>query len=95
VTWQVKLQEYNYELHHKPGDIIKANALSCHPDFDTRNTTNEHLIVLPLNCFKGMPQSVLQALSIPLTLSLNVLRIKDNAFDINHLESQVKLYQDN
>ncbi len=41
-----------------------------------------------------MPQSILQALSIPSTLSLNVLGIKDKGFDTNHLEAKVKLYQD-
>src|SRR6266851_7381954 len=41
-----------------------------------------------------MPQSVLQALSIPSTMSLNVLGIEDKGFDANHLEAQVKLYQD-
>src|SRR5216683_5622567 len=73
---------------------MKADALSCHPDFDTGNSLNEHLIVLPLNCFKGMPQSVLQALSIPSTMSLNILRIKDKDFNANHLKAKVKLFQD-
>ncbi len=93
-TWQVELQQYNYKLYHKPGETIKADALSCHPDFDTGNSSNEHLIVLPLDHFIGMPQSVLQALSIPSDMSLNVLGIKDEAFDANHLEAKVKLYQD-
>ncbi len=52
---------------------------------------NEHLIVLPLNWFKGMPQSILQALSIPSTMSLNVLGIEDEDFNINHLKAKVKL----
>ncbi len=52
---------------------MKANALSCHPDFNTGNSSNDHLIVLPLNRFVGMPQSILQALSISSTMSLNVL----------------------
>ncbi len=73
---------------------MKADALSCRPDFDTGNPSNDHLIVLPLDRFIGMPQSILQALSIPLTMSLNVLGIKDEIFDANHLEAQVKLYQD-
>jgi len=90
-TWQVELQQYNYELYHKPGDTIKADALSCRPDFDTGNSSNDHLIVLPLDRFIGMPQSVLQALSIPSTMSLNVLGIKNEGFDANHLEAQVKL----
>ncbi len=37
---------------------------------------------------------MLQALSIPSTLSLNVLGIKDEGFNTNHLEAKVKLYQD-
>jgi len=41
-----------------------------------------------------MPKSVLQSLSIPSTMSLNVLGIEDEGFDANHLEAQVKLYQD-
>ncbi len=41
-----------------------------------------------------MPQSVLQALSMPSTISLNVLRIEDEGFNTNHLKAKVKLYQD-
>ncbi len=73
---------------------MKADALSHCPGFDTGNSSNEHLIVLPLDRFKGMLQSVLQALSIPSTLSLNVLGIEDEGFNTNHLEAKVKLYQD-
>ncbi len=93
-TWQVELQQYNYELYHKLGETMKADALSCCPDFDTGNSSNDHLIVLPLDCFISMSQSVLQALSIPSPMSLNVLGIKYKGFDTNHLEAQVKLYQD-
>jgi len=93
-TWQVELQQYNYELYHKPGETMKADTLSCHPDFDTGNSLNKHLIVLPLNHFKGMPLSVLQALSIPLTMSLNVLGIEDKGFDANHFKAKVKLFHD-
>ena len=92
VTWQIELQQYNYELYHKPGDSMKADALSCCPNFDTGNSLNKHLIVLPLDQFIGMPQSVLQALSIPSTLSLNVLGIEDEGFNANHLKAKVKLY---
>ncbi len=74
---------------------MKADALSCRPNFNTGNSLNEHLIVLPLNHFIGMPQSMLQALSIPSILSLNVLGIEDEGFDANYLEAKVKLYQDN
>ncbi len=93
-TWQVELQQYNYKLYHKPGETMKADALSRCPDFDTSNSSNDHLIILPLDRFIGMPQSILQALSIPSTISLNVLGIEDKGFDTNHLEAQVKLYQD-
>jgi hypothetical protein len=57
-TWQVELQQYNFDLHHKPEESMKADALSRCPDFDTGNPANEHLIVLPLDRFKGMPESV-------------------------------------
>jgi len=42
---------------------MKADALSHYPNFNTRNLINEHLIVLPLNCFKGMPKSVAKTLN--------------------------------
>ena len=74
---------------------MKADALSHCPNFDTGNFLNEHLIVLPLDHFIGMLQSMLQALSIPSILSLNVLGIEDEGFDANYLEAKVKLYQDN
>ncbi len=73
---------------------MKADTLSHCPDFNTGNSSNDHLIVLPLDQFKGMPQSVLQALSIPLDMSLNVLGIEDEGFNANHLKAKVKLYQD-
>jgi hypothetical protein len=57
-TWQVELQQYNFKLHHKPGENMKADALSHHPDFNTRNPANDHLIILPLDHFKGMPKSI-------------------------------------
>jgi len=91
-TWQVKLQQYNYKLYHKLGETMKADALSRCPNFNTRNSSNEHLLVLPRDCFLGMPHSMLQALPIPPTLSLTILRIKDEGFNANHLEAKVKLY---
>jgi len=39
-TWQVELTQYNYELRHKLGDTMKADALSWRPDFDTENSAN-------------------------------------------------------
>jgi hypothetical protein len=41
---------------------MKADALSCCPNFDTGNPVNEHLIVLPFDRFKGMPESVARTL---------------------------------
>jgi hypothetical protein len=57
-TWQVELQQYNFDLRHKPGESMKADALSRRPNFDMGNPANDHLIVLPLDQFKGMPESV-------------------------------------
>ena len=57
-TWQVELPQYNYKLHHKPGNQNKADALSCCPDYNTKNHANQHLIVLPLDHFVGMPPSL-------------------------------------
>jgi hypothetical protein len=72
-TWQVELTQYNYKLHHKPGNTMKADALSHRPDFDTENTANNHLIVLPLDRFKGMPESVAKTLGA-LSQSNSILR---------------------
>jgi hypothetical protein len=41
---------------------MKADALSHRPDFDIENTASNHLIVLPLDQFKGMPESVAKML---------------------------------
>jgi len=43
---------------------MKADALSHCPDFDTGNPINEHLIILPLNRFKGMPESIARTLGM-------------------------------
>ncbi len=51
--WQVELQQYNLEIQHKLGDQNKADALSWWPDYNIGNPNNNHLIVLPLNWFKG------------------------------------------
>jgi hypothetical protein len=99
-TWQVELTQYNYELRHKPGNTMKADTLSCHPDFDTENTANNHLIVLPLDRFKGMPKSVakmLRALSQSNSTSeftLGATEIEEPIFNSEDLDTQVKLYQD-
>lgn len=57
VSWQVKLQQYNYKLQHKPGDQNKADALSCCPDYTTTNPNNDHLIVLPANHFINLSRN--------------------------------------
>jgi len=58
-TWQVELTQYNFELHHKPGESNKADLLSRCPDYDTGNTSNDHLIVLPLSRFANMSPDLL------------------------------------
>jgi len=59
-TWQVELQQYNFELRHKPGESNKADALS--PDYDTGNPANKHLIVLPCDRFVGMPPEICETM---------------------------------
>jgi RNase H-like domain found in reverse transcriptase/Integrase zinc binding domain len=61
-TWQVELQQYNFELCHKPGESNKADALSCQPDYNTGNPANEHLIILPRDCFVGMPPEIQESM---------------------------------
>ena len=61
-TWQVELQQYNFELRHKPGESNKADALSRRPDYDTGNPANEHLIVLPHDHFVGMPPEICETM---------------------------------
>jgi hypothetical protein len=53
-TWQVELQQYNFKLCYKPGESNKADALSCHPNYNTGNPTNKHLIILPYDHFVSM-----------------------------------------
>jgi hypothetical protein len=78
---------------------MKANALSRHPDFDTENSANNHLIVLPLDQFKGMPESIttmLGALSQSNSTSeftLGATEIEP-PFGNEELDARVKLYQD-
>jgi hypothetical protein len=58
-TWQVELTQYNFELYHKPRESNKADLLSWHPDYDTGNASNDHLIVLPLSHFANMSPDLL------------------------------------
>jgi hypothetical protein len=94
----VELTQYNYELQHKPGETMKADALSRCPDFNTGNPENEHLIVLPLNRFKGMLKSVAKTLGMQSNstseISLAVAGLEDNTFENENLDARVKLYQD-
>ena len=79
---------------------MKADALSCCPDFDTGNSANNHLIVLPLDPFKGMPKSVTKtigALSQSNSTSeftLAVVKTKEPNLESADLDAKVKLYQD-
>jgi hypothetical protein len=92
----VELTQYNYELRHKPGETMKADALSRHPDFDTGNPKNEHLIVLPLNRFKGMPESIARTLGTQSNstseISLAVAGLEDSTLEEDNLDARVKLY---
>jgi hypothetical protein len=94
--WQVELTQYNYELQHKPEETMKADALSCRPNFDTGNPENEHLIILPLNQFKGMPESVTKTLGVQsnstFKISLAVAGLKDGTLEEDNLDARVKLY---
>jgi hypothetical protein len=77
---------------------MKADALSHHPDFDTGNPKNEHLIVLPLDCFKGMPESVTKTLGTQSNstseITLAVAGLEDSTIGGESLNTRVKLYQD-
>ena len=79
---------------------MKADALSRRPDFDTGNSANNHLIVLPLDRFKGMPKSIaktLGALSQSNSTSEFTLRaaeLEEPNLESTDLDAKVKLYQD-
>jgi hypothetical protein len=77
---------------------MKANALSHHPNFDTRNPMNEHLIVLPFNQFKGMPKSIAKTLGAQSNsiseITLAVAGLEDGTLKEENLDTRVKLYQD-
>ena len=79
---------------------MKADTFSRRPNFDTENTANNHLIVLPLDRFKGMPESVtktLRALSqsnSTFEFTLRATEIEEPIYDRGDLDAQVKLYQD-
>ena len=77
---------------------MKADALSWCPNFNTGNSANNHLIVLPLDRFKGMPESVaktLGALSQSNSTSeftLGATEIEEPIFKNEDLDARIKLY---
>ena len=73
---------------------MKADALSRRPDFNTGNPVNDHLIVLPLDRFKGMPESIARTLGTQSNstseISLAVAGLEDDTFEENDLDARVK-----
>jgi hypothetical protein len=48
----LEMEDYNIALKHHPGTQNKtADALSCHPDYDTGTGDNQGIIVLPAHMF--------------------------------------------
>jgi hypothetical protein len=81
-TWQVELQQYNFKPYHKPGELNKANALSHCPNYNTRNLANKHLIVLPCDCFIGMPPEIQESMQPHPCLECTICELNDIlAFD--------------
>jgi hypothetical protein len=77
---------------------MKADALSHCPNFDTGNLENKHLVVLPLDGFKGMPESMAKTLGTQSNstseISLAVAGLEDGTLEEENLDTRVKLYQD-
>jgi hypothetical protein len=75
---------------------MKADALSHHPDFNTGNSANNHLIVLPLDQFKEMPKSIakmLGALSQSNSTSEFTLAVAETEESMSEdIDAKVKLY---
>ena len=84
--------QYNYELHHKPGEQNKADTLSRHPDYATKNHTNQHLIVLPCDCFKGMPLGLWDGPTLNLIVSS--LGKPGDTILADNLDKHIKIGQD-
>jgi hypothetical protein len=91
-TWQVELTQYNYELCHKLGDQNKADALSHHPDYNTENHANQHLIVLPLDRFVGMPPGLWE--NPTLDTHVRGLGEPNDTILENSLDARIKIGQD-
>jgi hypothetical protein len=57
---------------------------------------NEHLIVLPLDCFKGMPKSITRTLGMQSNstseITLAVAGLEDGTLKEENLDARVKLY---
>ena len=52
VAWYLmEMEEFNFWLIHKPGQMNKANALSQNPRIDTGGWDNEAVVVLPEQLF--------------------------------------------
>jgi hypothetical protein len=77
---------------------MKADALSRHPDFDTGNPINDHLVVLPLDRFKGMPESVAKLLGTQSNstseITLAIGELESTTPENKSLDEKVKRYQD-
>jgi hypothetical protein len=79
---------------------MKADALSHCPNFTIGNSANNHLIVLLLDQFKGMPKSItrtLGALSQSNSTSeftLAVAETEEPNLENENLDAKEKLYQD-
>jgi hypothetical protein len=75
---------------------MKADALSHCPNFDTGNPVNEHLIILPLDQFKEMPESVAKTLVMQSNstskITLAVAGLEDSTLKDENLDAKVKLY---
>jgi hypothetical protein len=52
---------------------MKADALSHCSDFDTGNLSNDHLIILPIDRFKGMPESIARLLQSNFTSEITLV----------------------
>ena len=73
---------------------MKADALSRCPDFDTRNPINDHLVVLPLDRFKGMPESITKVLGVQSNstskITLTQGELENTTLDSESLDDKVK-----
>jgi hypothetical protein len=77
---------------------MKADALSRCPDFNTGNPINDHLVVLPLDRFKGMPESIAKLLGMQSNstskITLRQGDLEGTNLNSKSLDDKVKRYQD-